>query len=295
MKKAYVNGSPISNEAVQYELDRLVRFYASHGMGKDEISRNLERFAERAREQAIGAKLLLTRAEELDIPVTAQALDAQVAELVRQLGGRKEFEQALKARGITEAELRRDMEKGCRVNALVEQTCRNVPEPAEEEIEAYYNAHKDEFTTGEQALAQHILVKGGTPGAKEKIDAIRSRIVAVKDAGERGQAFAREAMEHSDCPSGKSGGSLGWFGRGAMVSEFDKAVFGMKTGEISDVVKTQFGYHIILKTDAKEGGTPTLAEAAENIRDLLRRDARGRAVDALVKELRERATIEYRD
>jgi peptidyl-prolyl cis-trans isomerase C len=151
-----------------------------------------------------------------------------------------------------------------------------------------------------QVLAQHILVK--TEGldaadkaqALEKIKSIRARVVAAGDPGEVGQAFTKAAQEHSDCPSGAQGGSLGWFGRGMMVPEFDQAAFGMKCGEVSDVIKTQFGYHIILKTDEKAGGPQTLVDVADQIRDLLRHEARGRAMDAYVAELREKVSIEYR-
>ena len=86
----------------------------------------------------------------------------------------------------------------------------------------------------------------------------------------------------------------GAFGHGQMVPEFDKAAFEMKVGEVSDIIETQFGYHIILKTDEKAGGPQTLVDVADQIRDLLRHEARGRAMDAFVAELREKATIEYR-
>ena len=66
MKQAYINGEPISKEAVQFELDRLIKFYSEHGMRPDEIKKNLEKLVERAQEQAIGAKLLLARALQLD-------------------------------------------------------------------------------------------------------------------------------------------------------------------------------------------------------------------------------------
>ena len=77
MKQAFVNGEPISREAVQFELDRLVKFYATHGMSQAEIKSNLEKLVEKAQEQAIGAKLLLARAEQLDLPVPDSAIDAQ--------------------------------------------------------------------------------------------------------------------------------------------------------------------------------------------------------------------------
>ena len=79
-----------------------------------------------------------------------------------------------------------------------------------------------------------------------------------------------------------------------MVKEFDEAAFGMKKGEVSDIVTTQFGYHIIYKADEKGGTQQTLVDVHDQIKDLLRHEARGRAMDAFVADLREKATIEYK-
>ena len=300
MKQAFVNGEPISQEAVQFELDRLVKFYATHGMSQAEIKSNLEKLVEKAQEQAIGAKLLLARAEQLDLPVPDAAIDAQIEQVIHQVGGRENFVKALAAQKLSEDAFRKELAKGCRVDMLVQQACSGVAEPTEQEVAEYYAAHQADYVAQPQVLAQHILVK--TEGldaadkvqALDKIKAIRARIVAAGDAGEVGQAFCAEARENSDCPSGAQGGSLGWFGPGMMVPEFDKAAFEMKCGEVSDVIETQFGYHIILKTDEKSGGPQTLVDVADQIRDLLRHEARGRAMDAFVAELREKAKIEYR-
>ena len=71
----------------------------------------------------------------------------------------------------------------------------------------------------------------------------------------KGEGFDEAAAKHSDCPSGKQGGSLGSFGRGQMVPEFDKTAFELPVGELSPVIETQFGYHIILVDKKKEAGT----------------------------------------
>ena len=295
MKTAIVNGQEISAEAVQFELDRLVRFYTGHGMTMDEIRKNLPRLQEKALEQAIGAKLLFDRAAQLDLPVTAAEIDAEVARVVAQVGGEENYRQALAAQGVTEEAFRRELEKGARVNKLVAQACSGVGDPTEEEVAAFYEAHKDEYVAPPQVLCQHILVKseeGDLPEAKaaafEKIRAIRERILAGGD-------FAEEAKKHSDCPSGAQGGSLGWFGRGMMVPEFDKAAFGMKKGEVSDIVTTEFGYHIIYKADERGGGQQTIVDVHDQIKDLLRHEARGKAMDAYVADLREKATIQYKE
>jgi len=294
MKTAIVNGTEISAEAINFELDRLVKFYMSHGMAFDEVRKNLPKLQEKALDQAIGAKLLFDRAHQLELPVTAKDVDAEVARVVAQVGGEENYRKALAAQGITEEAFRKELEKGARVNMLVNQACAHVEEPTEAEVEAFYAAHKNEYVVPPQVLCQHILVKseaGDLPEAKsaafEKIRAIRERIAAGGD-------FAEEAKKHSDCPSGREGGSLGWFGRGMMVPEFDKAAFEMKKGEVSDIVTTPFGYHIIYKADEKGGEAQTLVDVHDQIKDLLRHEARGRAMDAYVAELREQATITFK-
>lgn len=288
MKKAVVNGQEISGEAVQFELDRLVRFYMSHGMTMDEVKKNLPKLEEKALDQAIGARLLLDQAAKLDMPVSAADIDAEVAKVVAQVGGAENYQKALAAQGITEDQFRKELEKGAKVNKLVEQACSSVAEPTDDEVAAFYAAHKAEYVAPEQVLCQHILVKGSDDAALDKIKDIRARIVDGK------ADFAEEAKKHSDCPSGQQGGSLGWFGRGMMVPEFDKVAFEMAKGEVSGIVTTQFGYHIIYKADQKGGGKQTLVDVHDQIKDLLRHEARGRAMDAYVAELRDKAQIEYK-
>lgn len=289
MKHAIVNGVEISGDAVQFELDRLVRFYMSHGMTMDEVKRNLPKLEEKALDQAIGAKLLLDRAQELDIPLMAADIDAEVSKVVTQVGGPENYKKALDAQGITEVQFRKELEKGAKVNKLVEQACAGVADPTEDEVAKFYEAHKAEFVVPHQVLCQHILVKGSDDAALDKIKAIRERIVSG------GADFAEEAKKNSDCPSGQEGGSLGWFGRGMMVPEFDKVAFEMKKGEVSGAVSTQFGYHIIYKADEKGGGQQTLVDVHDQVKDLLRHETRGRAMDAFVAELRANAKIEYRE
>ena len=197
MKQAYVNGEPISKEAVQFEFDRLVKFYATHGIGPDEIKKNLEKLMEKAQEQAIGAKLLLARAEQLDMPVDEKAIDAQLNEVIRQVGGRDNFVKALARQKIGEDDFRKTLARGCRVDALVQKACSGVPEPTEEDVAAYYEAHRASFVVPPQS-------------------------------------------------------------------------------------------------DDESPVQQSLVDVADSIRDLLRHEARGRATEAFVAELREKANVEYR-
>ena len=295
MKKAVVNGVEIGEEAVHFELDRLVRFYMSHGMTMDEVRQNLPRLQEKALDQAIGAKLLLDRASQLELPITAGDIDAEVEKVKAQVGGEENYKQALAQQGITEEAFRKELEKGVRVNMLVNQACSHVSEPTEKDVEAFYTAHKDEYVEEPKVLCQHILVKCEEKDLPEVKAAAFDKIRAIRERIVNGGDFAEEAKKNSDCPSGAQGGSLGWFGRGMMVPEFDKCAFEMKKGEVSDIVTTQFGYHIIYKADEKGGGAQTLVDVHDQIKDLLRHNARGAAMDDFVAELRAGAKIEYKE
>ena len=160
MKRATVNGVAISGEAVAFELDRLVRFYTSHGMTAEEIKGALPQLQEKALDQAIGARLLLDRAQQLDIPVTVADVDAEVTKVVAQVGGEENYRKALAAQGLTDERFRKELEKGARVNRLVEQACVGVPDPTDAEVAEFYEAHKAQFASASQSLGDvHDQIK----------------------------------------------------------------------------------------------------------------------------------------
>ena len=122
--------------------------------------------------------------------------------------------------------------------------------------------------------------------AHSKIGAIRTRIVD-------GTEFGDEASEHSDCPSGKqAGGSLGWFSHGMMVPEFDAAVFSMSVNELSEIIETDFGFHVVNKVGAEEESEASFDEVRDRVRDFLRHSSRGEILSTHVNELRQKAVIE---
>ena len=286
-----VNGKPVPQSAIEYELGRLVQFYSQY-LSEDQIRSQLGVLRDRAKEQAIGARLLFDEAERLGIEVSEAELDERIARYEEQAGGRDAFLDLLRKQNIDPAEFREQTRRGRRVDKLVEMHTSGISDPTEEEMREHFEAHRDEYVKSAQAQAQHILVSPKGDGASAKEEAL-SKILDLKRRIEAGEDFSALAAAHSDCPSGKqAGGSLGWFGRGAMVPEFDKAVFSMEDGEVSDVVETQFGYHIIRKVAHIDAESPSFEEAQDKIRDFLRHARRGEALKNYVAELREKATVE---
>lgn len=285
-----VDGEPITEGMVQFELRRLVDFYSEHGareLGEEAI----DQLRHKAVEQAIGSKLLFKEAQRRDIEVSDREIDESLYGMARQLGGMEKLRLQLKRQNLTEAVFREQIRRGRRTDKLVAQVVASVEPPSDEECREYFEEHREEYEKAERVLAQHILITPkdstveGKAAARRKLEEIRERVRSGADFGD-------EATAHSDCPSGKNGGSLGWFSRGMMVPAFEKAAFEMAVGEVSDIVETQFGYHLIYKTDHEPAATADYVDVADKIRDLLLHSRRGEAVAKFVTELKAKAKIE---
>ena len=178
--------------------------------------------------------------------------------------------------------------------ALLNQRYADDVAVSDEDVASQYEEDKDRvYTTKSEVKASHILLKTDTAKTDEAKAAIRSSAEEIlASANQEGADFAELAKKHSGCPSASAGGDLGFFPRtGMMVEEFAKAAFDLEVGQVSDIVETQFGYHIIKVTERKEGSTKTLDEVADSIRAILRDQKLVEARNTLVAELREGAEI----
>ncbi|NQT93102.1 MAG: peptidylprolyl isomerase [Lentisphaerae bacterium] len=162
-------------------------------------------------------------------------------------------------------------------------------EVSDEEIAAFIEENKEKLTVDENVRARHILLTvakedDDTAKAEKKAKAedLRKQLV-------EGAKFEDLAKEHSDCPSARMGGDLGRFRRGQMVKPFEEVAFTLEPGKISEVVETDFGYHIIEVLERNDEGTLPKEKVAE----MLRNQHRETALKALVEELRQKASIKF--
>jgi parvulin-like peptidyl-prolyl isomerase len=264
-------------------------------MSPDNIREQMDALRARARDQAIGAKLLMGEAERLDLRVSKTDVQERIDEMKENCGGEEGFAKQLVDQGLTEEMVREGVTRGRKMDLLVEKITEGTPEPTDADIKAHFDAHKDEYNRADRAQAQHILITADSDSDADKATA-RSRIDELRAQVEGGAEFSELAAAHSDCPSGqRAGGSLGWFSRGMMVPEFDEAVFDMEIGALSDVIESSFGYHIIRKLGQEEGGPASLDDAHDKVRDFLRHVSRGEVISAYVNDLKEKATVEITD
>ncbi len=163
------------------------------------------------------------------------------------------------------------------MNAMFQQA-----EVSDEEIQAFYEENPDQFQQPEQTKASHILVDEEEEAKK------------IKDELDNGASFEEKAQEASGCPSSQKGGDLGYFSKGKMVPEFEAVAMDLKPGEISEPVKTQFGYHIIKVVDRKEGTTSDLKEVKDQLRQHLAAQKQQSIYMETVNQLKDKYSIEIK-
>ncbi len=239
---------------------------------KDELKRAFLR-------QVIDRELTLAEARRLELTVSPEEVEAALAEYRRDYPD-DEFDKLLQAQGISLAQWRAELAERLLMEKVLNQAVYASIEISEEQISAYYQAHRDEFDRPAQVRARQIVLDSEDQG-REVLAQLR-----------KGASFAEMAELFSLSPDAENGGDLGYFPRGEMPPEFDAVVFNLPVGELSDLVKSDYGFHIFLVEDRREARSLSQAEAAAEIEALLRRAEEERAYQDWLMELGAKARID---
>jgi peptidyl-prolyl cis-trans isomerase D len=158
---------------------------------------------------------------------------------------------------------------------------------SEEELKEYYAAYEERYQAPQQVKASHILFKVPEGSSPEEEKELRERAEFVLGKVAEGADFAALAKEFSQDSSGPEGGSLGYFGRGEMVPAFEEAAFALAPGEVSDVVRSQFGFHVIKVEDVREAGSRPFEDVRAEVEKALLADEKVRLVSERVEKVNE--------
>jgi peptidyl-prolyl cis-trans isomerase C len=285
---AKVNGAAIN----AMELRRAKKVMMAGQPGMQIPPDRQKEFDQQALSQIISAELLYQAGEKLKINDIEKQVDAKLAQSKTRFPTPEDFTKAIKELEMTEAELREYTRRDLIISNFIDQTIVPKITVTEEDIKKFYEQNPDKFNRPESVKASHILIGVDAKASVEEKKKARDKIEKLRKDIAGGADFAVLAKENSTCPSSQQGGDLGFFGKGQMVPAFEQSAFSFKPGEISDIVETQFGFHIIKVTDKKPAETIVLKEVRGKIEEFLKGQKISAAVNTFLTETKKTAKID---
>jgi peptidyl-prolyl cis-trans isomerase C len=289
-----VNGTDVSELEMQRQANMLLgqlRQYADSA----QVASMMPTIRQQALDNAINRILLEEAVEKLGITADKAKVEERIETYRKNFVSEEAFQESLAKQGLAPEKLFREVEIAMRAEELFRRSTAGVAPASDAEMRDFYDKNPDRFQQPERVRASHILIKT----EKTDSDAVkaekRAKIEGILASLKKGADFAELARTNSECPSKEQGGDLGYFERGSMVPEFEAAAFTLKTGQLSGVVETQFGYHVIKVTDhAKQAATP-FEQTKQQLSAYLSDQKRNAAIATYFDSLRTAAKIEYLD
>lgn len=289
-KVAVVNGTVITRSEYDTEMNRFERQMAMSGQAQNPAE--MSDLKGRVLDGLIDRELLKQQCKKQNITVDDNEVAQQIAVLKQKFGNEKDFTETLAKMNLTEADLKSQLRQDLAIKKLIDQQIATKVTITPEEMKAFYDSHPEFFKAPEKVRASHILIKVEPTATDADKAKARERIVAIQERVKKGEDFAAVAKETSECPSGANGGDLDFFQRGQMVGPFEDAAFTLKPGTVSDIVETQFGYHLIKVTDKKDASTVAYDEIKGKIEDYMKQQKVNEQLTQYLAQLKKDSKIE---
>ena len=287
---ASVNGEVITEDAFNAQIENLRKSYRAQ-RGSDIPAQELDKLKKQVVQAMITKNVLLQNFRELGFSVDPDRVDREIQNVKDNYGSEAEFEKSMADQGYDMERLRKEITQSLQVFMVQQHVVEDV-EVTDEEMRRAYNSNVDQIAQPETVRARHILVSLEEGATEEDKAAARERIEAIQEELAAGADFAELAKEKSEGPSSKNGGDLGYFSADKMVPSFSDAAFALQPGEVSGIVETRFGYHIIKLEDHKDAWLPSFDEVKEHLRPQLEQQKAQMVFQEYVQQLQGKAEIE---
>jgi peptidyl-prolyl cis-trans isomerase C len=287
---ALVNGEVIKRAEYKQELNS--NYQRFHQAGQMVDGSMYEQLKKEVLESLINLLLLDQYSQKLGIAVDDALVEEHYQKAIARYPSKRKFKKALIDSGLTVSDLRARLRRTLAAQEVVQTRIAPGIEVTDEEVKAYYEQNAFEFEHGIQVHAAHILIKVPPFAEDEERQKAKARILEIQKKIKAGADFATLAKTYSEGPSKVNGGDLGYFGAAQMAPAFETAAFSLKAGEVSDVVTTQFGYHLIKVFDRKPAGKESFAEAVPRLKARFYQERLDKSLRQLVENLKSEADIE---
>lgn len=284
---AVVDGSVITKADFDREVSRAKQRLMN--TGKPLVDTQLSSLKKEVLEQLINRELLYQESQRKGIKISQTEVNEKLETMKKNFPSEADFESVLKKANLSEVEIKSQIERGLAIDEFITGNFVEKVTISEDEVKAYYDSNSKSFKQPEQVQASHILIKAGP---NDDRSAARTEIEKIHQKLREGEDFAALAKEFSQCPSGAKGGDLGYFGRGQMAKPFEDAAFALSPGEISDVVETKFGYHLIKVNDKRPEESIAFDDIKDGLKRYLTQQKVQKEVGRYVQKLKKQATVE---
>lgn len=289
-KVAVVNGTVIRQDTFDRELDAVRQRFVMQGQKLE--GSQLSTIKKNVLENLIHRELLYQESQKAGVKVEDTAVDEKFGAWKKQFPDESQFKNIMGMMNLTEDVIKSQIRQQMAVEEFIDKKFADKVAVSDKEIRDYYDANPDFFKQPEQVKASHILIKVDPKADEAKKSEARKKMEGLQDQLKKGGDFAAIAKEFSECPSNAKGGDLGYFKRGQMVKPFEDTAFALKSGEMSDIVETRFGYHLIKTTDKKAETTSPYEEVRKRLEDYLKQEKKRKEVNLYVSKLKQESKIE---
>ncbi|MGN0014007.1 MAG: peptidylprolyl isomerase [Candidatus Gastranaerophilaceae bacterium] len=316
-----INNTPITKQQYQKEFDKLAGNPMFKQMGVD-IKADPNGYInlmlkDKVVNELIVKTILDNEIEKRNIKVSNEDIDAELKKIIDKVGTKEKFNEILKQSGVSASQFKEDLKQEVRVQKLINSF--SLVKISDEDAEKFYNSHLSEFKYPDKVKASHILITADENTIRELIkskeesknlteqqieEKVQQDLAAKKQKAEKLLAeakkdpsqFAKLAKENSDDPgSAQQGGDLGYFTKDQMVPEFSEAAFSAKPSVVTGIVKSPYGYHIILVKDRIAAGTEPFEKVKEDIKMYLENQEKINVLQKFLTKAQNEAKIEYID
>jgi len=273
---AVVNGAVITQDQFENEFGQVNQEFLKQGKTPTE------------------SQLMETKKSVLETLINRELLfqESQKTGIKKRFPNQEEFEKALKPMKLTENDVKSQIGRALAIRELInKQIIQNIVIP-DQESRIFYDTHPEAFKQPEEVRASHILAEVKPNAEKSEKSKAMEKIKKVQKQLGEGDEFAELAKKYSDGPSRTKGGDLGYFKRGQMVKPFEDTAFALEPNQVSDIVETDFGYHLIRVLDKRPKGVLPYEEVAQRINAYLAKEKEKKEINVYLEGIKKNAEIQ---
>ena len=287
---AEIGGEPLSNKEYVRAMTGVIKNMTQNGSQMP--TETFEMMKKSLYEKIINTVALDRHAIKSGYSADEKEVEKALTNFKGQYPSEEVFKKEMAKYNSSEEQLRKEIERSYRVKALLDKEVINGIVVSEEKAKEFYEKNSQQFMQKQGVRASHILVSAMEKEGETKRAEARKKAEELLEKAKAGEDFAKLAKEFSDDKgTGARGGDLNFFSKGMMVPPFEEAAFKLKTGEISEIVETQFGFHIIKATDKREEGLQPFENVKESVMQRLKNVESTELINVYIGELKKKMNV----